>query len=74
MLLRRNVKESRSYIKKLFNNKKTEPSIRSCLDVCLQIYALAIFDAKEAFQDYNAKRYGDANTHVNAVGVAPHDL
>ncbi|KAE8677463.1 Mitochondrial acyl carrier protein 1 [Hibiscus syriacus] len=71
MLLRRNLTKFEVLHKQLLNDKKMETPVRGRVETCFQLYSLAIFDAKEAFQDYNAKRYHDSNTRVSAVSNAP---
>ncbi|KAL4339744.1 hypothetical protein GQ457_08G023560 [Hibiscus cannabinus] len=66
-LLRRNLTNSRSYIKELLRNKRMEPFVRSCLHDCLDLYSDAILTAKQGVQDYKAKRYEDSNIEVSSI-------
>ncbi|KAK8650464.1 hypothetical protein V6N13_140103 [Hibiscus sabdariffa] len=66
-LLGRNLTNSRSYIKELLKNKRMEPFVRSCLHDCFDLYSDAILTAKQAIQDYKAKRYDDSNIDVSSI-------
>ncbi|KAK8482547.1 hypothetical protein V6N13_097855 [Hibiscus sabdariffa] len=66
-LLGRNLTNSRSYIKELLKNKRMEPFVRSCLHDCFDLYSDAILTAKQAVQDYKAKRYEDSNIEVSSI-------
>ncbi|KAE8679842.1 putative acyl carrier protein [Hibiscus syriacus] len=66
-LLRRNLTNSRSYIKELLKNKKMDPFVRSCLHDCFDLYSDAILTAKHAIEDYKDKRYDDSNIGVSSI-------
>ncbi|XVF33678.1 hypothetical protein REPUB_Repub17cG0188800 [Reevesia pubescens] len=66
-LLRRNITNSRSYIKELLKNKKLDPFVRSCLHDCFELYSDAIPATKKAIDNYKSKHYHDANIDVSAV-------
>ncbi|OWM75098.1 putative invertase inhibitor [Punica granatum] len=62
-----NVTSTRCYIKYLLKNKKINPYVWSCLDDCLELYSDAVPTLKQAVQDYQAKRYDDANVEVSSL-------
>ncbi|XP_022770136.1 putative invertase inhibitor [Durio zibethinus] len=66
-LLRRNLTNSRSFIKELLKNKKLDPFVRSCLHDCFDLYSDAIPTTKQAIDDYKSKHYDDANIDVSSV-------
>ncbi|GMI75797.1 hypothetical protein like AT5G46940 [Hibiscus trionum] len=66
-LLGRNLTNSRSYIKEFLKKKMMDPFVRSCLRDCLQLYSDASLTAKQAIQDYKAKRYDDSNIDVSSI-------
>ncbi|XWS32477.1 hypothetical protein CRYUN_Cryun23aG0161900 [Craigia yunnanensis] len=66
-LLRRNLTNSRPYIKELLKNRRLDPFIRSCLHDCFDLYSDAIPTTKQAIDDYKSKLYDDANIDVSSV-------
>ncbi|XVE74166.1 hypothetical protein DITRI_Ditri11bG0177200 [Diplodiscus trichospermus] len=66
-LLRRNITNSRSYIKEILKNKKLDPFIRSRLHDCFDLYSDAIPATKQAVDDFKSKHYDDANIDVSSV-------
>ncbi|XP_030514952.1 putative invertase inhibitor [Rhodamnia argentea] len=70
-LLRHNVTETRSYVKKLLKSKKTDPFIKACLQDCLELYTDAVLTLEEATRAYKVERYEEANVDLSSVMDAP---
>ncbi|XP_010052748.2 putative invertase inhibitor [Eucalyptus grandis] len=66
-LLRHNVTRTRSYTEKLLKSKEMDPSVRACLQDCLELYSDAVATLAEAIRAYKDERYGDANIDLSSV-------
>ncbi|CAH9128112.1 unnamed protein product [Cuscuta epithymum] len=66
-LIRYNLTDTRCYIKHLLKTNRGGGRLRMCLADCLDMYAGAIPDAKQAMKDFNSRRFADANTRLSAV-------
>lgn len=66
-LIRHNVTDTISHIKKLLKKKNLDPFMKECLDDCLEVYSDAIPILREAIKDYKGKRYADSNVKLSSV-------
>ncbi|KAF8038304.1 hypothetical protein BT93_B0982 [Corymbia citriodora subsp. variegata] len=70
-LLRHNMTRTRAYTEKLLQSEKMDPSVRACLQDCLELYSDAVPTLAEAIRAYKGGRYDDANIDLSSVMDAP---
>ncbi|KAL3742640.1 hypothetical protein ACJRO7_018024 [Eucalyptus globulus] len=70
-LLRHNVTRTRSYTEKLLKSEEMDPSVRACLEDCLELYSDAVPTLAEAIRAYKDERYEDTNINLSSVMNAP---
>ncbi|KAI3719357.1 hypothetical protein L6452_20254 [Arctium lappa] len=68
-LTRKNLTDTRSYIKKLLKNdtRKLDSYVKMRLEDCLELYSDSSTDIKHAMNNYKSKRYHEANIQISSV-------